>query len=287
MPEPRKKIVAVVFDFDDTLAPDSVSQLLRVLGVDPRSFWLNEVQSLVDEGWDLVPAYLYRIIERSRSGQVNEPLTRQLLRRAGHSLELYPGVASLFERLRQQTSGFNPEVSLEFYVVSSGLQDLIDGSKIREEFTQVWACELHYDEETGEAQFAKNLVSFTDKTRYLFHIHKGLIAPRHETDPLDVNRKLEVSEKRIPFEQMIYLGDGFTDVPCFSLIAARGGIPLAVADPKRTDRWACAWGFVEDGRAISVSPADFRDGTAIDMVLKMALQRICERIPLALASDSA
>ena len=278
MPDSEKYTVAVVFDFDDTLAPDSTSQLLAALGVDPHSFWRDQVEPLVEAGWDPVPAYLYRVLEHARSSP--DPLTKERLLEVGSSLELYPGVSDLFDRLRAHASGSEVELDLEFYIISSGLQTLIDASPIRGEFTQVWASDLHHAEGTGEALFPSNVVSFTDKTRYLFHVHKRLIARRGEFDPFEVNRKLGPADRSIPFEQLIYVGDGYTDVPCFSLVQERGGIALAVVDYDRTERWGRAWGFIEDGRALNVSPTDFRQGSSAEMVLRMALQSIEEKVLL-------
>ena len=98
--------------------------------------------------------------------------------------------------------------------------------------------------------------------------------------PFEVNRKLGPADRSIPFEQMIYVGDGYTDVPCFSLVQERGGIALAVVDYDRTERWGRAWGFIEDGRALNVSPTDFRQGSSAEMVLRMALQSIEEKVLL-------
>ncbi len=273
-----RNTVAVVFDFDDTLAPDSTSQLLAALDVDPHSFWRDQVEPLVRAGWDPVPAYLYRVLEHSSSSP--HPLTRKRLQEVGSSLEFYPGVGDLFHRLREHASGSEVELNLEFYIISGGLQTLIDASPIRGEFTQVWASDLHHAEGTGEALFPRNVVSFTDKTRYLFHVHKRLIARRGELDPFEVNRRLSPDDCCIPFEQMIYVGDGYTDVACFSLVQERGGIALAVVDYDRTERWGRAWGFIEDGRALNVSPTDFRQGTSAEMVLRMALLSIEEKILL-------
>jgi hypothetical protein len=272
-----KPIVAVIFDFDDTLAPDSTSQLLEALGVEVPKFWHDEVEPLVRSGWDPVPAYLYRMIEWSHAGRFNEPLGRELIERAGQEIELYPGVDSLFERLQETMAALSAEIALEFYVVTSGLERLVAATSIGPMLTQLWGCELHYSDD-GDALFPRNLVSFTDKTRYLFQIHKGLIASRAELDPFAVNTRVPAEQIRVPFSNMIYVGDGFTDVPCFSLVAGRGGIPLTVVDPNRRERWGKAWGFIEEGRSMNVCPTDFSPGCSTEMILSMALQSMCDRI---------
>jgi hypothetical protein len=272
-----KPVVAVIFDFDDTLAPDSTSQLLESLGVDVPKFWCDEVGPLVRSGWDPVPAYLYRMIEWSNADRFSEPLTSESIERMGQKIEFYPGVDTLFTRLQELVTGLSAEVSLEFYVVTSGLERLVAATAIAPMLTQLWGCELHYSD-GGHALFPRNLVSFTDKTRYLFHIHKGLVASRAQLDPFAVNTRVPAEQIRVPFSNMIYVGDGFTDVPCFSLVAARNGIPLAVVDPRSRERWGRAWGFIEEKRAMNLCPTDFSSGSPTEMVLSMALQSVCDSI---------
>lgn len=120
-------------------------------------------------------------------------------------------------------------------------------------------------------------MSFTDKTRYLFQIEKGLIAPRGELDAFAVNHKVPAGRERVPFARMICVGDGDTDVPCFSLVAKRGGIPIAVVARQRRERWGRAWGFIEEGRAMNLCLADYSRGSATDTILRVSLQSVCER----------
>jgi phosphoserine phosphatase len=274
-----KPIVAVVFDFDDTLAPESTSQLLEALGLDVPAFWRDDVEPLVGQGWDPVQAYLHSMLEASRAGRLSEPLSRESIERVGREAVLYPGVETLFGRLREELAAQSAELALEFYVISSGLERLVAATPLRGELTQLWGCEFDYAED-GRAQHVRNVVSFTDKTRYLFQIEKGLIAPRGEVDPFAVNQKIPPAHLRVPFAHMIYVGDGYTDVPCFSLVAERGGIPLAVVDPERYERWGRAWGFIEEGRAMNLCPTDFSPGGSTEMTLRMALQSVCDRVAL-------
>ena len=271
-----RDVIAIVFDFDDTLVPDSTSQLLEGLGVDVDAFWRETVATLVRDGWDPALAYLHRLLSLREDGLASGSLTRQRLFEAGEALQLYPGVETLFARLRAAARELNAHSELEFYVVSSGLQTVIEASPIRPHLKQVWACEFHYEPETGRLLCPRNVVSFTDKTRYLFQIHKGLLSPRSAGDPFEVNRRVERKNIHVPFERMVFVGDGYTDVPCFSLVTERGGKALAVVDPKRRERWGRAWGFLEEGRALNLSPTDYSEGSSTEMVLMMAIQRIIE-----------
>ena len=209
--------IAVVFDFDDTLAPDSTTGYLRKAGItDLTTFWKKEVAALTDDDWDPVPAYLNKMIEASRTGRITS-ITKESLIEWGKELPLHDGVEGIFDRLRAIAGDANPRANLEFYLISSGIGDVLRATSIAQEFNDIWASEFHYDDK-GHAVFPKKVVSFTDKTRYLFHIQKGLIGPKARGKPFDVNKKLKPEQIRVPINNMIVVGDGYTDIPCFSLV---------------------------------------------------------------------
>ena len=272
-------IIAVVFDFDDTLAPDSTSGLLNSLGIDVPAFWSQTVEPLIRTGWDPVPAYLYRMIEWSES----HPLQR--IRAAtmsdwGRRLKTYVGVSQLFERLRKEARAVDPNVSVEFYLISSGLEPVLKATRIASAFTDIWACDFTYHPEHGGIHFPSRVVSFTDKTRYLFHIAKGILGDEARRDPFAVNRKVPDRELRIPFHQMVYVGDGYTDIPCFSLIRRHDGIAFGVYDREDRRRWGRAWGFVEDGRVSNLLPADYGRHSALTSNLCMAVESLAQKLAL-------
>lgn len=271
-------VIAVVFDFDDTLAPDSTSGFLASLGVDVPAFWRQHVQHLIDDGWDPVPAYLYRLIELSRSRQPPR-ITRDTLAAWGRQVRFYNGATQIFARLRQHAESAFPEVRLEFYIISSGIGEIVRSSRIAKQFTDIWACEFHYDDQGGIV-FPRTLVSFTDKTRFLFQISKGLVGPESRRRPFEVNRKISPDQRRVPFDQMIFVGDGYTDVPCFSLVRGQGGAALGVFDPGNREKWGRAWGFIEDDRVSNLAPADYGKNTALSASLFMAVDSIGNRIML-------
>lgn len=265
-------VIAIIFDFDDTLAPESTSGFLDSLGVDVPEFW-QQTEVLRSNGWDPVPAYLYNMINISKA----HPITRETLSRWGQNIRLYPGVPDLFDKLKARRDELCPEIKLEFYVISSGIEEIIRSSPIADHFTDVWGCDFHYDEAGGIA-FPKRIVSFTDKTRYIFHISKGLVGLKSRSAPFEVNRKVSAQEKRVPRDQMIFVGDGYTDVPCFSLIGKAGGIPLAVCDTEDRMKWGRAWGFMEEKRVIHWATADYRQGSTLYASLMMALESQIQKI---------
>lgn len=277
-----QNVIALIFDFDDTLAPDSTSGFLDNLGVNPDEFWKESVV-LQEQGWDPVPAYLYKLIELSKSKRTGGLITRDQFQDWGSRIKFFSGVTSIFKRLKDFAAKVNPQVRLEFYLVSSGVRDVIASSKIAAQFTDIWACDFHYGRK-GELLFPKNVISFTDKTRYIFQISKGLIGPEYRSKPFEVNRSVLAAELRVPFRHMIFTGDGYTDIPCFSLVRKEGGVSFGVYDPSNSDKWSRAWGYIEDHRVTNLAPADYGKNSGLTHNLMMAISKIAAEIRLGSSS---
>lgn len=272
-------VIALIFDFDDTLAPDSTSGFLEHIGVEPASFWKDKVDPLLfQQDWDPVPAYLYQLIQLSHSGTYGL-ITQQRLQEWGARLELHDGVTTLFQRLRKALRAEQPQVQLEFYLISSGIGDVLRATLIAHEFTEIWASEFIYGA-GGGIVFPRRIVSFTDKTRYLFHIQKGLIGREFRYKPFEVNRKVPEDRLRVPFEQMIFVGDGYTDIPCFSLIRGAGGFAFGVWDPKHRHKRSRAWGFIEEGRVSNLNQARYGAEAELYQWLEEAVMSLAGRIAL-------
>jgi len=272
--------LAVVFDFDDTLAPDTTWGFLEHCGLNPAAFWQEKVEPLVAGGWDPIPAYLYTLIEESKSRPEPERITREKLAAFGKSVRLHSGVTTIFGKLSDQAASVCPDAGLEFYVISSGIREIIASTRISRRFTRIWACDFSYHQRTGEIVFPKNVISFTDKTRYLFQISKGLAGSEYDGRPFEVNRRIPREKIRVPFSRMIYVGDGYTDIPCFALIRKQRGIAIGVYDPARREKWSQAWAFVEDERVSNLVPADFSKGSALEHSLLMAVHKLAGDIAL-------
>lgn len=272
-------VIALIFDFDDTLAPDSTSGFLADIGVDVEAFWNGRVGPLLfEQDWDPVPAYLYQMIELSKSGAC-PPITRASLEAWGARLPLHAGVETLFSRLRALVKEKHPQVQLEFYLISSGIGDVVRHTPIAHEFTDIWASEFIYDA-ADAIHFPKRVVSFTDKTRYLFHIQKGIIGASSRNKPFEVNKKIAQDKLRVPFEQMIFVGDGYTDIPCFSLIRRSGGVAFGVWDPRHRDKRSRAWGFIQEGRVSNLNQARYDDEAELYQWLEEAVESLAGRITL-------
>ena len=272
--------IAVVFDFDDTLAPDSTSGYLHEAGItDLASFWKHEVSALTKDDWDPVPAYLFKMIEASKNGRIPK-ITKASLMDWGSRLPLHEGVESLFDRLRRIAKKVNPRCFLEFYLISSGIGDILRHTKIAHEFTDIWASEFSYGSDNA-VEFPKKIVSFTDKTRYLFHVQKGLIGSQSRGKPFDVNKKLKPEQIRVPIKNMIFVGDGYTDIPCFSLVKKDGGVAIAVYDKTNVEKWGNAYQFVLDGRVSNLHSANFSEQSDLSNFLRMAVETLANEITIS------
>lgn len=265
--------IAVIFDFDDTLAPDSTSGFLTSIGIDADWFWSHRVQRLLDDGWDPIPAYLFEMLEESNAAQPTGRITRTRLQEWGRQIEFYPGVKTMFRTLRRTAREIDDAFDVEFYLISSGIGDILRSTSIADEFTDLWACDFHYNE-GGEIVYPRNIVSFTEKTRFLFQISKGLVGPEFRTRPGEVNRKVPSGSFEIPFSQMIVVGDGHTDVPCFSLVKRYGGYAFGVYDPDHPGKWGRAFEFVKERRVASLYTANYRRKGDLLNALIMAIKDI-------------
>jgi hypothetical protein len=272
-------VIALIFDFDDTLAPDSTSGFLADIGVDSGRFWSERVDPLLSRhDWDPVPAYLHEMIELSKSGQYGL-ITQERLAQWGARLPLHCGVQTLFGRLRNLVREQHPQVQLEFYLISSGIGDVVRHTPIAGEFTDIWASEFIYDAQGG-IHFPRRVVSFTDKTRYLFHIQKGLVGQASRNKPFEVNKKVPEDRLRVPFQQMIFVGDGYTDIPCFSLVRRSGGVAFGVWDPRHREKRSRAWGFIQEGRVSNLNQARYDEDAELYQWLEEAVDSLAGRIAL-------
>ncbi len=211
--------------------PDATDAFLRSRGVDTKAFW-DGANERVRSGWDQALAWLDLFLAEVRPGGSLEGLTEDDLRAFGATLDtaLYPGVRTLIQELDRYRRDDFPLITLECYVISGGLRPLIEACPVVQDyFAATYASELGTDER-GVVRGIKRAVTFTEKTRYLFEIHKGLPQKATTENPYLVNKHVAAQDRRVPFENMIYVGDSRTDIPCFSLVEEKGGQAIGVTD---------------------------------------------------------
>jgi phosphoserine phosphatase len=275
-------VVAVVFDFDDTLVPDSTSALLSAHGIDSGTFWTEDAKRLVDEGYDPPLAYLKLLLDRVGDGCPLGRLTNADLRMFGATLDstFFPGIPQIFDDLRTEVATYR-DISIEFYIVSGGLEEVILGSSVvAQHFDGVYGCQFGEDESTGEVRHVKRCVTFTEKTRFLFEIHKGISAEDSKTQPHLVNEFIKEEARRVPFEQMIYVGDGLTDVPCFSLVNKNNGVTFGVFQRGHESAKQAFQRFLATDRVKSLYSPDYREDADLGAMLRAAVASTATRVAL-------
>lgn len=274
-----ESVIAIVFDFDETLGPDTISFFLKEQKIDPAKFW-KEVNIMVQDGWDPPLAYMHRTVELQNEGKLD--LSRKALSKAGKSLKLFPGLPGAFGEFRNfvRTNSELKEarISLEFYVISGGFEDLIKATKIKPYVDGIFGCNFAYDK-SGNAIGIKSSISFTEKTRYLHGIRKGTSISDLRYNPYRLNDAISRDMQRIPFPQMIYIGDGPSDIPCLSAVTSGGGTGIGVSAPFGTFKKGYE---LARGKRITVGPytANYGRGSDMRKVLEETILRIGIEIDL-------
>ncbi len=249
--------IALVFDFDETLAEESTTAFVKSLGIDVDYFWSKMVDSLLPLGWDPVPAYLYKLIDIANDYKI----TKKLLSDFGKNVVFKAGVESFFDNIKADVKKISPDTEIEFYIISSGIGEIVRNTKISKYFNDIWACEFYFDD-NELIKFPRKIVSFTDKTRYIFQISKGMFGKEYEGKPYAVNIKVN-KEYYIPIKNMIYIGDGMTDVPCFSLLQRFGGTTIAVYDAQNSKAYGKAQNFKTEKRVNDLHNADYSKNSSL------------------------
>lgn len=269
----HQRTIAIVADCDDTLAPDTTRQLLGQCGVDASSFF-QDVSTLIKDGWDPSLAYMHKMIQLAADGGPLAGLTCQNIQEIGRRLEFYPGVPQCFKRIKREIED-EPTfravgIRVETYVVSAGIGQLLRSSRLSEVTPYIWGCDFAYGP-SGAILTPKRVISFTDKTRFLFMINKGIVGPGYEGNPYVVNTPIRKAERPVPFQNMIYIGDGPSDIPSMSLIQSNEGFVIGVTSPANPDR---AWALTYGRRANQTVGTNFTSReSAYDALRQAVLQR--------------
>lgn len=261
--------IALIFDFDETLVEESTSAFLASFGIDIDNFWKKRVNALIEEDWDPVPAYMFKMIEAS----VTDSMTRNDFLSFAKQVQYKRGVKTLFSELKKYVVENHSNYQIEFYIISSGIGEIIRNTDIAKNFTDIWASDFEYDS-NGEIVFPKKVLSFTDKTRYIFQISKGMVGSEYRSKPYIVNEKYDSNEYVIPFKNMIYIGDGLTDVPCFSLLKKHNGTAIGVYDAQNAQAYGKAWDFVKEDRVSNLHSANYLKGSDLYNSIIMAINSI-------------
>jgi hypothetical protein len=267
--------IGIIYDYDQTLSPVYMQEetLFPQYGINADAFWKKSRALVSQEGYDSELAYLKTLLEYLN---IDRP-TNAELQKLGNKLSFYPGVPAVFDELQQVLSKEHHflGVKIEHYIISSGLKVLLDGSPLVNKVKCIFGCEFGENND-GKIDFPKRVISHTTKTQYLFRINKGMLQPNE-----DVNDHMEPDLRPIPFDHMIYIGDGPTDVPCFTLMKHFGGQSIAVYNPKETSRASfqkCYQLSAYADRVKHIAPADYSQGSHLRLILEQMINDIANKM---------
>ena len=264
----KKPIVALVYDYDGTLSPGNMQEFgfIQAVGKTADEFWRMSDSIAIGQDASNVLSYMKLMYDEAKKNGI--PLRREEFRRFGQHIELFEGVREWFRLVNDY--GRTHGVRIEHYINSSGLKEIIEGSPIAHEFKHVFAGTFIYNAD-GEAEWPGIAVDYTAKTQFLFKISKGIFSAR---DNKQVNASMAEDKKRIPFSNMIYFGDGDTDVPCMKIVGMFGGHSIAVFDPGNERKKAAAAKLKRQGRVAFAVPAVYTQDAPAFRVVRAIIDKI-------------
>lgn len=259
-------VLAICYDFDKTLSPDDMQAqgYIQEVGYDVPDFWRKSNDLAAHNEMDQNLAYMFLMKEES-DGKIL--FTRQKLEEYGSRVKLFPGVEEWFERIRAY--GKKQNVMVEHYIISSGLKEMIEGTSVAKAgaFEKIYASSFYYNEK-GVAVWPAQVVNYTGKTQFLFRIEKGVL---DVNDP-GVNESFPPEKLRVPFRNMVYIGDSDTDIPCMKLVSANGGYSIGVYNAETLEKGK-VYKMMRDKRIRYFAPADYTEGSELDILVKKIIDR--------------
>ena len=261
-----RPVVAICYDFDKTLSPDDMQAqgYIQSVGYDIKEFWEKSNSLAFDNEMDQNLAYML-VMKQEAEGKVL--FTKETLAEYGANVQLFPGVSQWFERIRKY--GKKKGVIVEHYIISSGLKEMIEGTSVAKAgaFEKIYASSFYYNS-NGVAVWPAQVVNYTNKTQFLFRIEKGVL---DINDPA-VNDAFSPEEMRVPFRNIIYIGDSDTDIPCMKLVNSYGGHSIGVYNAETKDKTK-VYKMMRDGRIKYFAPADYTDGMELDSLVKAIIDK--------------
>ena len=259
----KQPIIAILYDFDKTLATDDMQNFSFIpsLGMEPSEFW-GETQKFSNKtGMENILAYMYMMIEKAKEKGIS--LTKEYLNKLGKDVKFFEGVTQWFKRINAY--GEELGVKVEHYILSSGTKEIIEGTSIAKEFKEIYACEFLFNEQ-GVATWPKIAINYTAKTQFLFRVSKGALNSR---DDVGVNTRTD--SRRVPFSNIVYIGDGLTDIPCMTLVKERGGKSIAIYPKGKKDK---VFPLFEENRVNYICKGDYSVNSDLDKIVKLIISQV-------------
>lgn len=264
----RRPIVALIYDFDGTLSPGNMQEFgfIQAIGKTPEEFWRASDGIATGQDASNILAYMKLMFDEAKAKGIS--LRRSDFKRFGKDIKLFEGLHDWFTHVNEY--GKSKGVVVEHYINSSGLKEIIEGCPIAKEFKHIFASSFIYDDK-GEAEWPGIAVDYTAKTQFIFKINKGIFSAR---DANQVNESIAEDKKRIPFTQMIYVGDGETDVPCMKIVSMFGGHSIAVYNPENANKKAVAEKLLRQKRVSFITPANYSHNSRTFKVVCSIIDKI-------------
>lgn len=260
----KKPIVAIMYDFDKTLSTTDMQDygFIPALGMKPEEFWGATGEFTKKSGVERILSYMYMMIYLAKEKGVD--ISRKSLNKMGACITYFPGVETWFKRINKY--GESKGVKVEHYLISSGTKEIVEGCSIAKEFKEIYGCEFYYDPKSDLPVWPKLAINYTQKTQYFFRISKGAT---NINDDNKINQK--TVNRRIPYENMIYLGDGMTDIPCMVVVRQNHGNAIAISADKKSDTLKQ---LIKSGRVNFACPANYKEDSQLDQTIKLLIDRI-------------
>ena len=265
----KRPIVAIMYDFDKTLCTKDMQEygFIPSIGQSPREFWGAVAKLTDEEHMDNILAYMYEMVRAAANPDNTKSISRDSLRLLGRDVAYYEGVETWFERVNKFAE--SKGVNVEHYIVSSGVKEIIEGTSIANKFKRIYASEFMY--RNGKIVWPKFAVNYTAKTQFLFRINKGVLDISTKSAEV-MNQYTAEKERRIPFRNMIYIGDGLTDVPCMKLVRSNGGQSIAVYTPENGS--ARVKSLLSAQRVNYIAPADYSERSDIESIVFAIIRKV-------------
>lgn len=260
----KRPILAICYDFDKTLSPDDMQAQGYIQSIDYEvsEFWKESNELAKNNDMDQNLAYMYMMASNARGKLL---FTKDTLYEQGGNVKLFPGVKTWFDRINEY--GKNKGVCVEHYIISSGLKEMIEGTEVADKFKKIYASSFYFDKD-GVAVWPAQVVNYTNKTQFLFRIEKGVL----DINDQGVNSYFQPNQYRVPFRNMIYIGDSDTDIPCMKLVNANGGHSIGVYNSKTKDK-SKVFRMLEENRIKYYEPADYKKGSELEKLVQMIIDR--------------
>ncbi len=264
--------IAIVYDFDGTLTPKPMQDyaILPKLGIDADSFWAEVSAEVQATGAENMLVYMRKLLEKARERHVN--ITREDYAALASNIKYYPGVEQWFELINHYVAQRSPDTRIKHYVVSAGMKEILEGINIKDKFANIYASEYYFDYR-GIATFPKLVITDTSKTQFLFRINKGV-----EALSQSINHHMAEVERPVPFSNIIYIGDGLTDVPSMALTRKEGGHAIAVYKDKLESQKSVCRELLRADRVDFMAKADYREGQELHQRTLLLLNSIISSI---------